>query len=93
MRTYVTQEALAGRAELHPTEIGLLERGQRVPRIDTLLRLAAALGIEPAELLAGVHVQPPEGIYRASKLSAPGSETKPSRQACWPSSLLCTRSM
>ena len=62
MRTYVTQEALAGRAELHRTEIGLLERGQRVPRIDTLLRLAAALGIEPAELLVGIHLQPLEEL-------------------------------
>ena len=61
MRTYVTQEALADRAGLHRTEISLLERGQRVPRIDTLLRLAAALGIEPGELLAGVHVQGPDG--------------------------------
>ena len=71
MRTYITQEALADRAGLHRTEIGLLERGHRVPRVDTLLRLAAALAVEPAELLAGVHVQPPEGIYMGVEALSP----------------------
>ena len=71
MRTYITQEALADRSGLHRTEIGLLERGHRVPRVDTLLRLAAALAVEPAELLAGVHVQPPEGIYMGVEALSP----------------------
>lgn len=62
MRTCITQEALADRAELHRTEIGLLERGLRVPRLDTLLRLAAALAVEPGELLVGMHLQPPEEL-------------------------------
>jgi len=39
----VTQEDLAFQADLHRTEIGLLERGGRIPRIDTLVKLA---GIE-----------------------------------------------
>lgn len=71
MRTHITQEALADRAELHRTAISLLERGQRVPRIDTLLRLAAALAVEPAKLLAGVHVQPPEGTYTGVEALSP----------------------
>jgi hypothetical protein len=31
------------RADLHHTEIGLLERGARVPRIDTVIKLASTL--------------------------------------------------
>jgi transcriptional regulator with XRE-family HTH domain len=53
-----SQEQLGLRAELHRTEIGLLERGARVPRIDTLLKLAAALDVEPDRLLDGIVWQP-----------------------------------
>lgn len=53
-RTGMSQEALAFRAELHRTEIGLLERGERTPRIDTLVKLAAATDHTPAELLQGI---------------------------------------
>ena len=44
-RAGMTQEGLAFDAGLHRTEIGLLETGARVPRIDTLVKLAAALSI------------------------------------------------
>lgn len=53
-----SQEQLGLRAELHRTEIGLLERGARVPRIDTLLKLAVALGVEADDLLHGIAWQP-----------------------------------
>jgi transcriptional regulator with XRE-family HTH domain len=39
------QEDLAHVARLHRTEIGLLERGKRDPRLSTLLLLAEALGV------------------------------------------------
>lgn len=44
-RAGVSQEALGFRATLHRTEIGLLERGERVPKIDTVIKIAAALGV------------------------------------------------
>lgn len=44
-RTGLSQEAIGFRASLHRTEVGLLERGARVPRIDTLVKLCAALGV------------------------------------------------
>lgn len=44
-RTGFSQEALGLRASLNRTEISLLERGTRVPRIDTLVKLAAALEV------------------------------------------------
>jgi transcriptional regulator with XRE-family HTH domain len=50
----ITQEDLAFRASLHRTEIGLLERGGRIPRIDTLAKLAGALEVEPGELFEGI---------------------------------------
>jgi len=43
-RAGVSQEA-GFRATLHRTEIGLLERGERVPKIDTVIKIAAALGV------------------------------------------------
>lgn len=53
-RSGITQEELAFRASLHRTEIGLLERGGRLPRIDTLAKLAGALGVEPGTLFEGI---------------------------------------
>jgi len=41
----ISQEALGERASLHRTEIGLIERGARCPRIDTLVKIAAGLGV------------------------------------------------
>jgi transcriptional regulator with XRE-family HTH domain len=48
-----SQEALAFRAEVHRTEVSLLERGKRDPGVNMTLRLAGALGVDPGELLAG----------------------------------------
>jgi transcriptional regulator with XRE-family HTH domain len=53
-RADLSQEELSFRASLHRTEIGLLERGARIPRIDTLAKLAGALGVGPADLLDGI---------------------------------------
>lgn len=59
-RAGLSQEALGFRAEVHRTEIGQLERGHRLPRIDTVVKLAGALGIDPALLLAGIVWAPGE---------------------------------
>jgi transcriptional regulator with XRE-family HTH domain len=48
----LTQEALAFDAGLHRTAIGLLERGQRVPSLSTLYKLAGPLGVPPSAILA-----------------------------------------
>jgi len=57
-RSGLSQEALAARAELHRTQIGLLERGARMPRIDTVIKLAVALDCNPADLIAGIEWRP-----------------------------------
>ncbi|MGC1851333.1 MAG: helix-turn-helix transcriptional regulator [Solirubrobacterales bacterium] len=59
-RAEISQEELGHRASLHRTEIGLLERGARVPRIDTLIKIASALGIHPNALMAGISWTPAE---------------------------------
>jgi transcriptional regulator with XRE-family HTH domain len=53
-RAGLSQEQVAIRASLHRTEIGLLERGGRVARVDTLIQLAGAMSVPPAELLDGI---------------------------------------
>jgi transcriptional regulator with XRE-family HTH domain len=50
----LSQEALGAEAGIHRTEVGLLERGQRDPRLQTITRLARALGVTPAELLRDI---------------------------------------
>ena len=57
--TGISQEDLGYRCSLHRTEIGLLERGARVPRIDTLIKIASALGVRiDCALLAGIIWEP-----------------------------------
>ncbi|MFP3549141.1 helix-turn-helix transcriptional regulator [Paraburkholderia sp. SIMBA_049] len=48
----MSQEALADRAGLHRTHISQLERGTLNLGLDTLIVIAAALGVEEVELLA-----------------------------------------
>ena len=75
-RAGLSQEGLGFAADLHRTEIGLLERGRRTPGIDTLVKLAGALDIAPEALLAGI-------VWNAARIasgdfgvfdSGPGSE-------------------
>lgn len=61
-RAGLSQEQLGFRAGLHRTEIGMLERGVRLARIDTLVKLAGSLEVEPGELLDGIVWQPGEPV-------------------------------
>lgn len=56
----ISQEELGMRCSLHRTEIGLLERGARVPRIDTVIKIATGLGVEAELLLEGIDWTPGE---------------------------------
>ena len=57
-RAGLSQEELGMQSSLHRTEIGLLERGARVPRIDTLIKIASALDVPPVELIEGIEWAP-----------------------------------
>ncbi len=47
----MSQQALAFACRLHRTEISLLERAAREPRLSTIVRLARALDVPPSALL------------------------------------------
>jgi transcriptional regulator with XRE-family HTH domain len=46
----LTQEELAARAHLHPNYVSLIERGHRVVSLNTIMALAKALKVKPAQL-------------------------------------------
>ena len=47
-----SQEKLGEKAELHHTYVGAVERGEKNASIDTLSKIAGALGIEMVDLFA-----------------------------------------
>jgi transcriptional regulator with XRE-family HTH domain len=71
-RAAMSQEELGNLASLHRTEIGMLENGTRLARVDTLMKLAGALAVEPSELLEGIQWSPgtsAEGSFAISDRS------------------------
>ena len=62
-RANLSQEELSVRASLHRTEISHLERGLRLPRVDTLVKLVGSLEISADELLDGLAWTPGEMTY------------------------------
>jgi transcriptional regulator with XRE-family HTH domain len=50
----ISQEELGNRCDLHRTEISLLERAGREPRLGTIVKLAGALETTPGELCTGI---------------------------------------
>lgn len=60
----ISQEELAERCEVHRTEISLLERGGREPRLGTMVKLAVSLGTAPEALCAGIAWDPQRRDYK-----------------------------
>ena len=54
----ISQEDLAVMASIHRTEISMLERGIRLPRLDTLIKIAASLEVSLDELAEGLSWKP-----------------------------------
>lgn len=52
-----TQERLAEAAGVSALQIGFCERGDNVPKLTLILRLARALGVRPGELLDHIRVK------------------------------------
>ena len=50
----LSQEALADVARLHWTFVGQVERGRRNLTLHNILKLAAALEVDPGELVRGI---------------------------------------
>lgn len=72
-----SQEELSIRASLHRTEVSQLERGLRLARIDTLVKVAGALGVSPDELLTGIEWSP--GSATIGEFSVATAEADPQR--------------
>lgn len=63
----ISQEELGFRCELHRTEISLLERGGREPRLGTIVKLAGALDTPPAKLCEGIAWLPDPGRFKIDR--------------------------
>ena len=48
----LSQEEFAERCGLHRNAIGLVERGERTPNLDTIVGIARGLGMRPSRLMA-----------------------------------------
>jgi transcriptional regulator with XRE-family HTH domain len=53
-RKGLSQEGFADLCGLHRTEMGLLECGKTIPRLDTLLLVSQHLGLSVSDLLQGL---------------------------------------
>jgi transcriptional regulator with XRE-family HTH domain len=73
-RAGLNQAELASRAGLDRAHVSILEHAGRHPQIDTVVKLAGALGVEPGELLRGMTWKPSkirEGKFRVDDDPAP----------------------
>jgi transcriptional regulator with XRE-family HTH domain len=50
----LSQETLAEKADLHPNYVGETERGEKAATVDTLFKIARALGVRVRDLVADV---------------------------------------
>jgi transcriptional regulator with XRE-family HTH domain len=77
-RAGLNQEQLARLASVHRTEVGMLESGARVPRLDTLVKLIGSLEVSADELLDGIEWVPVhdrrEGSFWARNPSGGGTD-------------------
>lgn len=47
----LTQEQVAERSGVHPTEVSRIEAGKRDPQVSTVEKLARGVGLRPGQLL------------------------------------------
>lgn len=72
-RAGLTQKQLAERAGMHGTEICIYEQGQRLPRLDTLMKLAGSLKAPAGELLDGIEWLPEQTRGKGVWIIRPGA--------------------
>jgi transcriptional regulator with XRE-family HTH domain len=81
-RAAMSQEELGTLASLHRTEIGMLEHGTRLARVDTLMKLAGALSVSPIELLEGIHWNPGNSAEGSFNITGPALSPRRLRDSC-----------
>ena len=69
-----TQEDLAARAKISVSFLSMIERGERVPHVETLAALAMSLGVSLSELFAGTDEVALEGGASQGELIRPLAE-------------------
>ena len=67
-KRHLTQEELAARIDISPTHVSVIERGTKIPRLDTFVAIANALEVSGDALLLDVVAHAAES--QASDLSA-----------------------
>ena len=67
-KRHLTQEELAARIDISPTNVSVIERGTKIPRLDTFVAIANALEVSGDALLLDVVDHAAES--QASDLSA-----------------------
>ena len=63
----ISQEELGFLCDLHRTEISLLERGGREPRLGTIVKLASSLETTPEALCEGIAWLPKKSRFQIKK--------------------------
>jgi transcriptional regulator with XRE-family HTH domain len=63
----ISQEELASQCDLHRTEISLLERAGREPRLGTMVKLATVLETTPDALCAGISWAPKQQRFKITQ--------------------------
>lgn len=66
-RVGLSQEATAERAGLHRGEVAFIEARKRLPRLDTIVKLAGAVEVQPCALLEGMTWRLDSGAEEESK--------------------------
>lgn len=75
----LSQDELSYRASLHRTEVSQIERGLRLCRVDTVAKLAGAMGIDPGKLFEGIAWEPGDvrlGQFKNPSLQPYRAETR-----------------
>jgi len=70
-RLGISQWELSFRAETGLTSVSPMELGQKLPRIDTFIRLAGALEVTPNALTAGILWTPAEATVIPGSFDVP----------------------
>ena len=75
----LTLEELAALVDLSPTHISVIERGQKIPKLDTFVAITNALDVSADSLLRDVVAQSVNGVVNdlsASIMKLPPKEQK-----------------
>lgn len=80
----MSQDDLSRRSGLHHTEISLLERGYRIPRLDTCIRIIESIDGDPRDLFESIAWHGPrrwdeKGWFTIDALSEP-ADVRPARR-------------